>query len=414
MMDRESPQGRIGPERSKMGGGRNRLLVTEIMDLRDRVSAMRKGGTVGFDTEFVGDRSYFPRLCLLQLATEAMTVAVDPLALPDLSPLEDLLFDPSVLKVIHAGWQDLKILFQRTGRVPGPVFDTQVAAALLGQPAQASYVSVVRDLLGVTLRKGHSYSDWCARPLSPSQLSYALDDVRHLPALHARMVERLRDAGRLSWLEPEMAALSSPGSYETVPEQEYRRVKGWASLDRPRLGVLRAVIAWREREAMRRDLPRRWVLADETALAVARACPSDDADLRRIRGVEGKIGREVGATLLSLVREAMDLPADRLPEEAPSRPEGIGERGPVVALLGALLRARARQHRVAAEVLATSEDLERLASGEREGIAVLSGWRRDLLGNELLALLEGKLSLAVRGGRLVASPQPGPPRSARG
>lgn len=397
-----------------MGRGGDGVLVTEVAQLRERVASMRKAGTVGFDTEFVGDRSYYPRLCLLQFATETMAVAVDPLALSDLSPLDELLFDPAVLKVVHAGWQDLKILFQRTGRVPGPVFDTQIAAALLGQPAQASYVSVVRDLLGVTLRKGHSYSDWCARPLSPSQLAYALDDVRHLPALYGRMMERLRAGGRLSWLDPEMAALSSPGSYETVPEQEYRRVKGWASLDRPRLGVLRAVIAWREREAMRRDIPRRWVLGDETALAVARACPADEDALRRIRGVEGKIGREVGAALLSRVREALDQPADRLPEELPPRPEGVGDRGPVVALLGALLRVRAREHRVATEVLATTEELERLAAGEREGIGVLSGWRRDLLGGELLALLDGKVSLTVRNGRVAASPPPGPGPPRRG
>ena len=217
----------------------NGRVVTDPAEFRDLIAAMRTSGKVGFDTEFVGERTFFPRLCLIQLGTETMSVAVDPLAVGDLSPLDDLLFDPSVLKLVHAGWQDLKIIHQRTGRVPAPVFDTQIAAALLGLPAQAAYASVVHEFLRVEVKKGHSYSDWAARPLSPSQLAYALDDVRYLPALHDRMIERLTREGRLSWIEPEIAALSSPASYETDPDQEYRRVKGWASLDRRRLAVLR-------------------------------------------------------------------------------------------------------------------------------------------------------------------------------
>ena len=218
-------------------------VVTDPAEFRDLVASMRTSGKVGFDTEFVGERTYFPRLCLIQLGTETMSVAVDPLAVGDLSPLDDLLFDASVLKLVHAGWQDLKIIHQRTGRVPAPVFDTQIAAALLGLPAQAAYASVVHEFLGTEVKKGHSYSDWAARPLSPSQLAYALDDVRYLPGLHDRMVERLGREGRLSWIAPEIAALSSPASYETDPQLEYRRVKGWAALDRRRLAVLRALIA---------------------------------------------------------------------------------------------------------------------------------------------------------------------------
>ena len=260
-------------------------VVTDPAEFRDVASAMRASRKVGFDTEFVGERTYFPRLCLIQLGTETMSVAVDPLAVGDLSPLDDLLFDASVLKLVHAGWQDLKIIHQRTGRVPAPVFDTQIAAALLGLPAQAAYASVVHEFLRVEVKKGHSYSDWAARPLSPSQLAYALDDVRYLPALHDRMVERLKKEGRLSWIEPEIAALSSPASYETDPWLEYRRVKGWVSLDRRRLAVLRALIAWREGEARRRDVPRRRVLADESALAIARGKPADEEALRRVRGL---------------------------------------------------------------------------------------------------------------------------------
>lgn len=376
-------------------------VVTDPAEFRDLIGSMRASGKVGFDTEFVGERTYFPRLCLVQLGTETASVALDPLALGDLSPLDDLLFDASVLKVVHAGWQDLKIMHQRTGRVPSPVFDTQIAAALLGMPAQASYASVVREILGIEVKKGHSYSDWSARPFSPSQLAYALDDVRYLPALHDRMVERLDREGRLSWIEPEIAALSSPASYETDPEQEYRRVKGWASLDRRRLAVLRGLIVWREREAKRRNVPRRRVLADESALAIARSRAADEEALRRVRGLEWKVGGESSTAVLAAVRDALALPADQLPEAPPSRPRGNGDRGSVVGLLGALVRSRSRVHRVAPEVLTNTDELERLADGEREGLAVLSGWRFDLLGKELLALLDGRLSLVIRGGEVV-------------
>jgi ribonuclease D len=377
-------------------------VVTDPAEFRDLVARMRASGRVGFDTEFVGERTYFPRLCLVQLGTETESVAVDPLAVGDLSPLDDLLFDPSVLKLVHAGWQDMKIIHQRTGRVPAPVFDTQIAAALLGLPAQAAYAAVVHGFLGVEVKKGHSYSDWAARPLSPAQLAYALDDVRYLPALHDRMVERLRREGRLSWIEPEISALSSPASYETDPQLEYRRVKGWAALDRRRLAVLRALIAWREAEARRRDVPRRRVLSDESALAIARSKPTDEAALGRVRGLEWKAGGGSSTTVLALVRDALALPEAQLPEAPPSRPRGNGDRSSVVALLGALVRCRSRAHRVAPEVLTNTDELERLASGEREGISVLSGWRLDLLGKELLALLDGRISLVIHGGEVVA------------
>ena len=346
-------------------------VVTDPAEFRDLVAAMRTSGKVGFDTEFVGERTYFPRLCLIQLGTETMSVAVDPLAVGDLSPLDDLLFDASVLKLVHAGWQDLKIIHQRTGRVPAPVFDTQIAAALLGLPAQAAYASVVHEFLGAEVKKGHSYSDWAARPLSPSQLAYALDDVRYLPALHDRMVERLGREGRLSWIEPEIAALSSPASYETDPRLEYRRVKGWAALDRRRLAVLRALIAWREGEARQRDVPRRRVLADESALAIARGKPANEEALRRVRGLEWKSGGGSSTAVLAMVRDALALPEDQLPEAPPSRPRGNGDRSSIVALLGALVRSRSRVHRVAPEVLTNTDELERLAAWEREGIAVL-------------------------------------------
>jgi ribonuclease D len=283
----------------------------------------------------------------------------------------------------------------------------QVAASVLGLPAQAAYASVVREFLGVDVKKGHSYSDWGARPLSASQLAYALDDVRYLPALHDRMTARLAKEGRLSWIGPGIAALSSPATYETDPEEEYRRVKGWATLGRRPLGVLRGLIAWREREAMRRDVPRRRVLADESALAIARSQPSDEDALRRVRGLEWKVGGEASSAVLAVVRDALALPEGRLPEAPLSRPRGNGERASVVALLAAVLRSRARVHRVAPEVLANADELERMAAGEREGIPVLAGWKFDLAGKDLLALLDGKLSLVVRDGEVAVEERRG-------
>ena len=373
-------------------------LVTDAGELRAAVAGVRGASRIAFDTEFVGERTYFPRLCLIQIGTEREAFAVDPLAVGDLSPLDELLFDAKILKLVHAGWQDLKIFYQRTGRVPAPVFDTQIAASVLGMPAQAAYASVVREFLGVDVKKGHSYSDWGARPLSASQLAYALDDVRFLPALHDRMSERLEKEGRFSWIGPGIAALSSPATYETNPDEEYRRVKGWAALDRRRLAVLRALIAWREREAMRRDVPRRRVLSDESALAIARSRASDEEALGRVRGLEWKVGGETSRAVLAAVREALALPEELLPDPPRSpKPRGNGERASVVALMSALLRCRARIHRVAPEVLASAEELERIAAGEREGIGV----------NDLLALLDGKISLVVRRGEVAVEERKG-------
>ena len=375
-------------------------LVTDPAELRAVAARMRESGRIGFDTEFVGEHSYFPRLCLIQLGTEKEVVAVDPLSIGDLSPIEELLFDPSVLKIVHACRQDMKIIHQKTGRVPAPVFDVQIAASVLGSSVQSAYASLVREFLGVDLKKGHSYSNWSSRPLSASQLAYALDDVRYLPALHDKMAARLKREKRLPWIEREMASLSSPASYESSPEEEYRRVKGWATLNRRPLAVLRGLIAWREREAMRRDVPRRRVLADESALAIARSCPENDEALRRVRGLEWKAGGASSTAVLEVVREALALPDNQLPEAASSRPRGNGERASVVALMSALLRSRARVHKVAQELLAGADDLERLAAGDREGISALEGWRFDLVGKELLALLDGKLALTVRDGEV--------------
>jgi ribonuclease D len=190
-------------------------LVTDAGELRAAVAGVRGASRIAFDTEFVGERTYFPRLCLIQIGTEREAFAVDPLAVGALSPLDELLFDAKILKLVHAGWQDLKIFYQRTGRVPAPVYDTQIAASVLGMPAQAAYASVVREFLGVDVKKGHSYSDWGARPLSASQLAYALDDVRFLPALHDRMSERLEKRGA--------SPGSGPGSPRCRPRRHTRR-----------------------------------------------------------------------------------------------------------------------------------------------------------------------------------------------
>jgi len=362
---------------------------------------MRSCKVIGLDTEFIGERSYFPRLCLIQLGTKDEVAAIDPISVKDLSALEDLFFDPSILKVVHAGRQDLKIIYQRMGRAPAPVFDVQIAASVLGFSLQPAYACLVRELLGVKLGKGGACSDWSARPLSPSQLAYALDDVRYLPELYERMASLLEKEGRMPWIEHEMTSLSASAACEPAPEEEYKKVKGWTSLDRRSLAVLRGLIAWREREAMRRDLPRRRVLADESAITIARIRPAKEDALQRVRGLEWKTGGASGAAVLEAVREALALPEDQLPVIPSFNQQGNSDRSSVVALMSVLLRCRARANRVAPEIIACADDLERLASGERKAISVLEGWRFDLAGRDLLALLDGKLSLVVRNGKVI-------------
>lgn len=365
--------------------------IAQPQELAALVERLREADELFIDTEFMREKTYFARLCLIQIASREERAIIDPLALADLSPLAPLMTDPSIVKVFHAGGQDLEILHQRLGVVVAPVFDTQIAATLLGQPQQVGYGALVADVLGVHLDKGDSFTDWSRRPLTPQQLLYAENDVRYLVEVYDRMIADLEAKGRLAWLAVDFEELADPASWTVVPSEMWLKVKRASTLKPPQLAVLREVAAWRELEAQRKNLPRRWVLSDESAIEVARRAPQDERALRDVRGVGDKLSRAQVASLLERVRAGSLVPSDEWPRFQKRRFRSCDVEG-AVDLMAALVRIRAKEHDVAVPVLASRSELEAVAAGEREGLAVLQGWRRRLVGDELLALLRGEIS----------------------
>jgi ribonuclease D len=375
------------------------LYITDTQSLEDLVRRLRQAPVVGIDTEFMREKTYFAKLCLIQLASDDMAAIVDPLVCKDLSPLAELFEDTAVIKVLHAGGQDLEIFFRECDTTLSPVFDTQVAATLTGYPQQIGYGPLVSEVTGVKLDKGDSYTDWSRRPLSATQVEYALNDVRYLPEVYRDLHGKLEAAGRTDWLQADFDRLADPATYEILPEEQWRRVKRVSSLNRRQLALAREIAAWREREAIRRDIPKRWVLGDEGVVEIARRAPADPAELAAIRGVPDKIGQSATGGLLQAVVRGNAVPEDELPSLKKKRRPAVDIDG-AVDLMVALVRLRAHEHGVAMPLLASREDLERLASGDRDGAAMLEGWRRELVGNELVELLDGAVTLSLENAQL--------------
>lgn len=373
--------------------------------LREVIARFRTAPAVGVDTEFMRERTYYAKLCLVQIGTDDLTAIIDPIALPDLTPLCELLCDTNVVKVLHAGGQDLEIFYRLCGCATAPVFDTQVAATLAGFPQQVGYAALVRELLDVELDKGDTYSDWSKRPLTETQVCYARNDVAYLPEVYRLLKERLESEGRMGWLAADFARMEEASTYETDFAELWRKVKRISSLNRRQLAVAREVTAWREHEAMRRDVPKRWVLGDESIVEVARRAPRSAEELSAIRGVGDKVGRAAVSALLDAVARGLAVPDDELPG-VKKRRRPIGDVDSAVDVMVAVLRVRARQHGVAMPLLASRDDLERLAAGDRDGHPLLEGWRKSMVGDELVELLEGKLDLRLDDGGLVITKHP--------
>jgi len=375
------------------------LYVNDDEGLRELVAKVRTAPAVGIDTEFMREKTYFARLCLIQMASDDVAAIIDPLAITDMSPLCELFADPSVVKIMHAGGQDLEIFYRACGHAMAPVFDTQVAATLAGFPQQVGYGALVHELLGVKLDKGDSFTDWARRPLSDTQVEYALNDVRYLPEMHRRLKAQLEEGGRTEWLAADFQRLEDPATYEIVPHELWRRVKRISALNRRQLAVAREVTAWREYEAMRRDVPKRWVVGDESIVEIARRMPQTADQLTEIRGVSDKIGKNSVKGLLEAVVVGMAVPEEELPSLS-KRKRLTGDIDGAVDLMVALVRLRAREHGVAMPLLASRDDLERLAGGDRDGNPLLEGWRRAMVGSELVELLDGSVTLSLASGHL--------------
>lgn len=362
-------------------------MVTAIVSTAESLVALVEswpaGAALSLDTEFVRERTYYPRLCLVQVATAAGISLIDALTLGDESALVPSLLDPARPKVMHAARQDIESLLPLTGRPAGPVFDTQQAAALLGFPAQVGYGELVRQLLGVDLAKGHARTDWARRPLSAEQLAYAKDDVRYLPPLAAELERRLEAAGRRSWMNDESAQLSDLSLYRVEPAQAWRRLKGTERLDPPALRAAAAIARWREERAMQRDLPRGWVLPDAAIHDLARLRPRSHESLARIESVPRGTAQRAVDEILAVLRDAPDVAgAAEAGQDARPGAEQVRQ----LKSLQQKLQAIATGLGIQPEVLATRRELAALVRGARE-LPVLSGWRREVIGEPLLAAL---------------------------
>jgi ribonuclease D len=390
------------------------LYIRTAPELDCAIESLLAAPVVAIDTEFMRERTYFARLCLVQAATAEEVFLIDAIELGDaIAPLARVLEAPGIVKVFHAAQQDVEVLLRATRTAPAPLFDTQVAATLAGFPTQVGYGQLVKDLLGVTIDKSDTFTDWAARPLSETQLSYAAADVRHLIVAYEMLRSRLEREGRLGWLAEDFERLADPATYAADPREQWRRVKRASSLDARSLAVLREVAAWREPEAQRRDLPKRWLISDESLIEIARRRPRDAAALSSLRGVSDRVASRNSGGLFDALRAGEGLPADQLPK-LPKRMRMPSDAQPVADVLSAVVRLRAKEHGVAPTLLASRDELERFASGDREGHPLSSGWRHTLVGAELEALLDGRTALRISGGRVVLSDLPAAtPKGAR-
>ncbi|PCD04609.1 ribonuclease D [Sphingomonas spermidinifaciens] len=377
-------------------------LIEDNAALANLCTRLANSPFVAVDTEFMRENSYWPELCLIQIADENEAAAIDPMQPGiDLKPLLDLLTEnEDVLKVFHAGGQDIEIVYNLTGKTPHPLFDTQIAAMALGQGEQIGYSNLVDSYLGIVVDKGARFTDWSRRPLDARQIDYAIADVTHLSKIFPRMLEKLKRTGRGLWLDEEMERLADPANYFNDPDEAWQRVR--INSRKPEvLGRLKALARWRELEAQGKDLPRGRIVKDETIADLAANPPRKQSDLARVRGLSATWGgNDIGGRLMAALEDAKPMRGDELPARDDRRP-GVGKDGALVAdLLKLLLKIRAKEINVAARLLARSDDLEALAAGQRNGLAVLDGWRYEQFGRDALALVEGRLGFAVKGGKL--------------
>ncbi|QLC21454.1 ribonuclease D [Parasphingopyxis sp. CP4] len=377
-------------------------LITDSDALADLCARLSAGDFVAVDTEFMRESTYWPDLCLIQIGNAEEAAAVDPKADDiDLAPLLDMLVDnEDVLKVFHAGGQDVEIVYNLTNKTPHPIFDTQIAAMALGLGEQIGYSNLVDALLGHSLDKGARFTDWARRPLDKRQLDYAIGDVTHLAELFPKMLDRLRETGRGAWINAEMERLADPANYANEPSDSWKRVR-IQSRKADVLGRLKAIAAWRECEAQDKNLPRGRLLRDEALADIASHPPKNQKALAKIRGLPSSwASNDIGARLMQVVQHAEPLPEDELPSRRNRKP-GLGKEGALVAdLLKLLLKIRSREIGVASRLIAKADELEQLAAGVREDIRLLDGWRFEEFGRDALDLVEGRVAFAVRDGKL--------------
>jgi ribonuclease D len=375
-------------------------LITNTDALADVCTRLARHPFVAVDTEFMRETTFWPRLCLIQMAGPDAEALVDPMAKDlSLAPFFELMANEAVVKVFHAARQDLEIVWGEASLIPKPIFDTQVAAMVCGFGDSVSYVNLVKKVMDQDLDKSSRFTDWSRRPLSPPQLTYALADVTHLRGVYLHLKSELERDGRASWLDEEMSILTDPATYELQPEHAWKRLKARVK-SRRAMAVLMELAEWRERLAQSADVPRQRIMKDEALYDIANQSPATIQALGDLRSVTSSFARsDKGQQVLDAITRGKQRPLDAVPQ--PERGTPLGAEALAVAdLLRVLLKAVAAEHRVAPKVLATTEDLEAIAVSDTADVPALKGWRRSMFGERALALKQGKLALGIRNGEV--------------
>ncbi|MDP7089741.1 MAG: ribonuclease D [Dehalococcoidia bacterium] len=373
------------------------VFITNSADVTDFCARAANSEFVTVDTEFVREKTYWPILCLIQIATRDEAVAIDPLADGiDLAPVYDLMKNTSVLKVLHSANQDMQIMYSASGAMVEPIFDTQIAAMVSGYGDQPAYATLVQRIVGEKIDKRSQMTDWSRRPLTDHQIEYAIGDVTYLIDIYDKLITELSTANRESWAHEEMRHLRNKDLYDMDPRDLWRKVR----LRRPTrraLAVLREITAWRELSAQRRDIPKGWLCRDEALAEIALNTPQTPVALERVRGINERFanGRD-GKALLAAVKIGLEIPDDECPEPQNSQTPLRGHET-LVALLQALLKLRSDENGVAAQLIANRKELDRIATEDEPNVRTLSGWRREIYGNDAIALKRGEIALTADG-----------------
>lgn len=378
------------------------MFITTNDQLDSFIERASHSDVLAIDTEFLREKTFHAKLCLLQIATRDEQAIIDPFKFESLVALRPLFREESIVKLFHAGRQDVEILYREVGCMPWPVFDTQIAAALLGYTQQIGYAPLVSSECGVQLKKVDSFTDWSRRPLTDSQIKYAADDVIYLPMMYDKMCVQLAEKKRTSWLEDDFKELVDPARYEFDPDSRFRKLKRVNQLSRKQLAAAREVAAWREQKASDRDIPRKWVITDEQIIEACKRETRNLDELFMVRGLKEKLPVADARAMVAAIGRGLDSPKDSWPETG-KRVHNESNVDIPVDLMNSLVRLRARQNDIAFQTLASHDDLINMARGHFDDVELLKGWRREIVGNELLELLRGELSLSLDKGKLVVT-----------